>query len=215
MSSISIIIADDHTVVRRGIRSLLEKVPEFKVLGEAGSGREVLDLLIEKRADVVVMDIGMPVMNGIDATARIREQYPNVRVLILSMHETEEFLLPALRAGCSGYMVKNSVANELEIAIHAVARGDMYLSPRMTRYVLDAYMQQRPQRMGPLNKLTPRQREILQLVAEGQSSPEIASKLSLSLKTIEAHRAQIMSRLQIHDVAGLTRFAIRAGLIKP
>ncbi len=214
MSSISVILAEDHTLVRKGIRSLLEKIPDFKILGEAGNGREVLDMLAEKHADVVLMDIGMPVMNGIEAAARIVKLHSSVRVVMLSMHESEEYLLPALRAGCSGYVLKSAAPAELEFAIRSVARGEYYLSPGLRKIVLDSYLHQKRMRAGPGGKLTPRQREILQLVAEGQTSAQIASKLSLSLKTIEAHRAQIMSRLQIHDVAGLTRFAIRAGLVK-
>jgi DNA-binding NarL/FixJ family response regulator len=167
------------------------------------------------RPDVVLLDVGMPGLNGLDAAAQLLKLDDRMRVLILSMHSAEEYVLRALRAGCAGYLLKRSAVSELEIAVRAVARGETYLSPGVSKQVVDDYVGRTGGNADPLEALTPRQREILQLVAEGHTSKEIAERLQLSFKTIEAHRAQIMERLNLDDVTGLVRFAVRVGLVMP
>jgi len=212
---IRVLLADDHTLVRAGIRSLLENMEGIEVIAEAGDGREALRLVRTHRPDVVLMDIAMPGLNGLEAAARIAKKFPNVRVIILSMHVNEEYVLQALRAGAAGYMVKGADAAELEIAIRAVARGETYLSPMVSKHVVTDYIQRISGETSPLELLTPRQREVLQLIAEGYSTKKIARTLKISVKTVETHRMQLMERLDIHDIAGLVRYAIRVGLVKP
>ena len=212
---IRVLLADDHTLVRAGIRSLLENMEGIEVIAEAGDGREALRLVRTHRPDVVLMDIAMPGLNGLEAAARIAKKFPNVRVIILSMHVNEEYVLQALRAGAAGYMVKGADAAELEIAIRAVARGETYLSPMVSKHVVTDYIQRISGETSPLELLTPRQREVLQLIAEGYSTKKIARTLKISVKTVETHRMQLMERLDIHDIAGLVRYAIRIGLVKP
>ena len=215
MKPIRVLLADDHTLVRAGIRSLLENMEGIEVIAEAGDGREALRLVRTHRPDVVLMDIAMPGLNGLEAAARIAKKFPNVRVIILSMHVNEEYVLQALRAGAAGYMVKGADAAELEIAIRAVARGGTYLSPMVSKHVVTDYIQRISGETSPLELLTPRQREVLQLIAEGYSTKKIARTLKISVKTVETHRMQLMERLDIHDIAGLVRYAIRIGLVKP
>jgi len=215
MKPIRVLLADDHTLVRAGIRSLLENMEGIEVIAEAGDGREALRLVRTHRPDVVLMDIAMPGLNGLEAAARIAKKCPNVRVIILSMHVNEEYVLQALRAGAAGYMVKGADAAELEIAIRAVARGETYLSPMVSKHVVTDYIQRISGETSPLELLTPRQREVLQLIAEGYSTKKIARTLKISVKTVETHRMQLMERLDIHDIAGLVRYAIRIGLVKP
>ncbi len=157
----------------------------------------------------------MPGLNGLDVAARLATQDASIRVLILSMHTSEEYVLRALRAGCAGYLLKGSAVAELEIAVRAVARGETYLSPAVSKHVMDDYVRRTGGATDPIDALTPRQREVLQLVAEGNTSKDIADRLGVSFKTVEAHRAQIMERLGLHDVAGLVRFAMRMGLVRP
>ena len=214
MKPIRVLLADDHTLVRAGIRSLLENMEGIEVIAEAGDGREALRLVRTHRPDVVLMDIAMPGLNGLEAAARIAKKCPNVRVIILSMHVNEEYVLQALRAGAAGYMVKGADAAELEIAIRAVARGETYLSPMVSKHVVTDYIQRISGETSPLELLTPRQREVLQLIAEGYSTKKIARTLKISVKTVETHRMQLMERLDIHDIAGLVRYAIRVGLVK-
>lgn len=211
-----IVLADDHTLVRAGIRALLEAMPDVEVVGEAQDGLEAVARVLELAPDVLLVDIAMSGINGLEAAARVAKQSPLVKVIILSMHANEEYVVQALRSGVSGYLLKDSAAAELELALAAVSRGDVYLSPVISRSVIDGYVG----RVGwgepkPPDPLTPRQREILQLVAEGQSTKEIAFALELSVKTVETHRAQIMERLGIRDVAGLVKYAMRTGLIPP
>ena len=210
-----VLIADDHALVRAGIRALLEKVAEVEVVAEAADGREALDLIRKHQPHVVLMDIAMPGINGLDATARLVERHPEIRVIILSMHASEEYALQALRAGAAGYLLKDADLLELERAIVAVARGETYLSPAISKHVIADYKRRVAEQPEPIDRLTPRQREVLRLIAEGLSTKEIAFKLGLSVKTVETHRAQLMERLEIRDVAGLVRFAIRSGLIDP
>jgi len=210
-----VLLADDHALVRAGIRSLLSTVPGVEVVAEAGTGQEAVALAEKLRPHVVLMDIAMHNLNGLDATARIVKRHPETRVIIVSMHASEEYALEALRAGASGYVLKDADLMELEQAIGAVTRGDTYLSPAISRHVIADYRRRVTEQSEPLDRLTPRQREVLQRIAEGLSTKEIAFKLSLSVKTVETHRAQLMERLNIHDVAGLVRFAVRVGLVDP
>lgn len=211
--TLRILIADDHTLVRAGFRSLLEQLPDCAVIAEVGDGREALRLVAQLQPDVVLMDVKMPALNGLEATARISRDYPSVRVVILSMYTNEEYVLQALRAGAVGYLLKDAATAELQLAIQAAARGEMYLSPSISKRVLQDYIQLVGNSGGMLDALTSRQREVLQLIAEGRTMKEIALALQISVKTAESHRAQLMERLDIHDVTGLVRFAIRAGLV--
>jgi DNA-binding NarL/FixJ family response regulator len=213
MKILRVILADDHTLVRAGLRSLVEQLKDVTVVAEASNGHEVLSLTATHHPDVVLMDITMPGMNGFEAALRLRKDHPQVKIIILSMHASEEYVLQALRAGASGYLVKDSAPLELGLALQSVARGETYLSPPISRQVVDNYVQRVGQGDQPLAHLTGRQREILQLIAEGSSTKEIARKLNVSVKTVETHRAQLMERLDIHDVAGLVRFAVRHGLV--
>jgi DNA-binding NarL/FixJ family response regulator len=213
MKQIRVLIADDHDLFRAGIRSLLAKLADVEVIGEAGTGREALALVQSCLPDVVLMDILMPELNGLDAAARISAQFPSVRVIMLSMNAAEEYVLQALRAGASGYLLKNVSPGEVEMAIRAVGRGEIYLTSAVSKHVVDAYVERVGGQGQSRERLTPRQREVLQLVAEGNSTKEIARKLDLSIKTVEMHRTQLMSALDIHDIPGLVRYAIRVGLI--
>lgn len=214
--SLRILLAEDHALVRAGLRALLQQSAGFVVVAEAEDGRAALELVAAQRPDVVLMDISMKNLNGLEATARIAREFPQVRVVILSMHEAEEYVQQAFQAGAVGYLLKGAQSGELELALRAVARGEYYVSPSICRFLVSGYLRRDDpggDRSAPLDCLTPRQREILQLIAEGRSTKEIARQLTLSVKTVENHRAQLMARLGIHDVAGLVRFALRAGLI--
>lgn len=212
--SIRVMLVDDHQIVREGLRSLLASREGVQVIGEAGDGRAAITLSQELRPDVVVMDIGMPDLNGIEATRRIRADQPRVKVVALSMHSDRRFLTEALKAGASGYLLKDSAFDELEVAIRAVHAGQTYLSPRITDAVVEGYLRQRstPEEPSVFAVLSPREREVLQLVAEGHATKQIASSLHVSVKTVETHRRQIMNKLSIHSVAELTKYAIREGL---
>ena len=215
MKPIRVLLADDHALLRAGIRALLQGVPGIEVVAEANDGREALELLKTHHVHVLVSDIGMAGMNGLEAAARVAKEFSHVRVIILSMHSSEEYVSQALKAGASGYLLKDSVPAELELAIRAVAKGETYLSPAVSKHVISGYMQRLSGDANPLVALTPRQREILQLIAEGKTTKEIAKILKIGIKTAETHRAQLMERLDIHDVAGLVRYAIRVGLVEP
>jgi len=213
---IRVVLADDHNLVRAGIRALLERLPEVEVVGEAGDGREALALIARERPDVALLDIGMPELNGLEAAERIARETPRTRLVMLSMHASETYVAQALKVGVAGYMLKEACADELPLLLRAIMRGDTYLSPGVSKQVVDALrarLEEGAPRPRLADLLTPRQREILQLVAEGRSTKEIANALDLSTKTVETHRAQLMDRLDIHDVAGLVRYAIRAGLV--
>lgn len=211
---IRVLLADDHALVRAGIRSLLEAMQDVEVVGEASSGEEALEIASREQPDVVLMDIAMKGMTGLDAASRMRDHHPGVRVIILSMHSGEEYVLQALRAGAMGYLLKDAATGELELALRTVIRGESWLSPAVSRQVVEGYAQRVGADAGP-DVLTARQREVLRLVAGGKSTKEIAFALNLSVKTVETHRAQIMERLGIRDVAGLVRYALRTGLIPP
>jgi DNA-binding NarL/FixJ family response regulator len=213
MKKLRVLIADDHALVRTGIRALVETLDGVEVVAETGDGVEALALIDRYRPDIVLMDITMPRLSGLEATARIVREHPEVHVIVLSRHASEEYVWQALRAGAAGYVLKDAGLAELDLAIRAAARGEKYLSPTMSRHVVDGYVRGLTPELSPLERLTSRQREILQLVAEGQTTKEIAGKLNLAVKTVETHRGQLMSRLDIHDIAGLVRYAIRVGLI--
>ena len=214
MRPVRVLLADDHALLRAGVRALLEKLPGIEVIAEAGNAREALALMEKQPPDVVLMDLAMPELGGIEGAAQAAKKHPGVRILILSMHTDEEHVLRALRAGAAGYLVKDAVPAELELAVRAVARGEMYLSPAVARYAVGAGAAGEGA-AGPLDRLTPRLREILQLVAEGHTTKEIARILKTSPKTVENHRARLMQRLGVRDVAGLVRCAIQFGLIDP
>lgn len=211
-----ILIVDDHALVRQGFGSLLAGIPDFEVVGEAANGREALQQIRALAPDVTLMDLTMPELNGLDATAQALRLYPQLKVIVVSMHATEAYVLEALRAGAAGYMLKDADAGELERAIRAVTGGERYLAPSISHHVIDGFMRTRATGKEPAAEvLSERQREVLQLVAEGKSTRDIAERLHLSVKTIETHRAQLMQRLDIYDVAGLTRYALRIGLVDP
>jgi DNA-binding NarL/FixJ family response regulator len=213
MSAIRVVLADDHALVRAGIRALLEKLPGIEVVGEAANGRQALELIKTSAPNLILLDISMAELGGLEALPRIVRDFPSVKVLILSGHANEEYVLRALRCGAAGYMVKEAAAEELELAIKAVAQGKTYLSPLVSRTVVDSYLDRAAGDKGSNEQLTGRQREVLQLIAEGRNTKEIAATLDISIKTVEAHRLQLMARLNIHDVAGLVRYAIRSGLV--
>lgn len=211
----SVLLADDHSLVRAGIRSLLERIENVHVIGETGDGRQVLRLVKEHQPDLVLLDIAMPSLNGLEAAARLSRDFPDTAVIMLSMHANEEYVLQALRAGASGYLLKDAAIAELEIAIRSVINGKTYLSPSISKTLIDEYLGNSAKARSPLERLTARQREILQLVTEGYTTRQIAEMLNVSVKTVETHRAQLMDRLEIRDIPGLVRYAIRTGLIQP
>jgi len=213
MSTLRILLADDHALVRAGMRALLGELPGIEVVAETGDGREALRLTRERRPDIALLDISMPGLNGLEVVGRIAHDHPATRVIIVSMHADDESVRRALAAGAAGYLLKNSDRRELELALRAVARGETWLSPALTKRVVAAYMQGASPPPGEV--LTPRQREVLQLVAEGHSNKEIASRLNVALKTVETHRTELMDRLGIHGVASLVRYAIQVGLVRP
>ena len=212
-SATRVLLADDHHLVRAGIRSLLEKIPGIEVVGEASDGRSALDLIKTRMPDLVLLDIAMAELNGLEALSRITKNFPSVRVIILSAHANEEYVIRALRSGASGYLLKDAATAELELALKSITEGKTYLSPSISRTVIDSYLARVGGEEGPLEQLTSRQREILQMIAEGKNTKEIASTLDISVKTVEAHRLQLMGRLGIYDVPGLVRYAIRNGLV--
>ncbi len=220
MSDIKVLIADDHALLRAGIRELLQNMNGIEVVGEAANGREALEKINECSPDIVLLDIAMSELNGLEVAERVHKDFPLVSVIILSMYANEEYVLQALKVGAYGYLLKDSAPNELEIAIKAVVKGDTYLSPLVSKTLVTDYLKRINEK--PLEeknesnvfiKLTSRQREILQLIAEGNSTKTIAIKLHLSAKTVESHRMKIMERLAIHDIPGLVRYAIRTGII--
>jgi DNA-binding NarL/FixJ family response regulator len=213
-NEIRVLLADDHSLVRAGIRSLLEKIPAVTVVAEAGNGREAINLLRKYQPHIALMDIAMPGLNGLEALTRCKE-FPKTRVIILSMHATEECVVQALRRGAAGYLIKDAAVGELAVAIRSILKGEIYLSSTISRNVIDTYLKRVGDKSGPLDQLTSRQREVLQLIAEGNNTKEIAFLLKLSVKTVETHRGHLMQKLGIHDIAGLVRSAMRGGLVPP
>ncbi len=207
---IHILLADDHAVVRQGFKMILAAQPDMEIVGEAGNGREALDLAGQLQPDVIVMDVAMPELNGIEATRRVADLSPRSRVLALSMHKDSVYVREILRAGARGYLLKDSIASDLLAAVRAVARGEGYLSPGVSDAVLNDY---RRHVTDPIDLLTSREREVLQMIAEGKTNKEIATVLNLSVYTVDAHRGRIMEKLNVHSVTDLVRFAVRCGLV--
>ncbi len=212
MKPIRVLLADDHALVRAGFRVLLRDAG-IDVVGEASDGHAAIELVKNERPDIVLMDIMMPGLNGLEATARIAGKFANTRVIMLSMNTTKEYVLQSLQAGARGYLLKSVQPEELVRGVQAVARGEVHLSSTIAQHVTDALTQKAPAGATALGELTPRQREVLQLIAEGKSSKEIAKALKLGVKTIETYRAQLMETLDIHEIAGLVRYAIRMGIV--
>ena len=208
-----ILLVDDHSLVRSGLRMLLEQIDGWEVVAEAGDGRKGVQLAFEEHPDVVIMDIGMPELNGLDATHQIKQRHPEMAVILLSMYSGDEYVATALEHGADAYLVKDAAEVELELAIQAVLRGESYLSPVIAKRLVQLQSASAQRTVPKGRDLTPRQREILQLIAEGNTTKGIAQKLGLSAKTVEAHRAQLMQRLDIRDIAGLVRYAVRTGLV--
>jgi DNA-binding NarL/FixJ family response regulator len=224
MNSLRVILVDDHNLVRAGIRSLLKNIPEVEIVAEADNGYSALELIRAHKPDMVLMDIALPDITGLDVTAQITQEYPTIKVVLLSMYDNEEYVLRAMEIGAAGYLLKDANANEFELAIHAIANGKAYLSPAISSRVIESYQARvsatkqtipSPTSSQGLftSHLTARQSEVLRLIAEGFTTKEIAQQLNLSAKTVDAHRTQLMRELDIHDIAGLVRYAIRIGLI--
>jgi two-component system response regulator NreC len=212
---ITVLLAEDHTIVRKGLRSLLDAEADIQVVGEAENGREAIDKVEQLLPDIVVMDIAMPGLNGLEATRQIKKRFPHVRILVLTVHTNEEYVLQILRAGASGYLVKQAAPTELISAIQAAHQGEAFLSPSISRKVVDDYILRAGLTDEPdsFEKLTDREREVLQLIAEGASTREIAEQLHISVKTAETHRAHLMEKLDMRSTAELTQYAIRKGVI--
>ena len=213
MKAIRVILADDHTLVRAGLRKLLESLPNIEVVGEAADGLSLLALAEQLQPELVLMDIAMPGLNGLEATARLRHTSPQIQVLILSMHQNEEYVKQALRHGASAYLLKDAAPTELDSALKSVLQGGIYLSAAVSKGVMNDYVERLRGEDLSSDLLTPRQTEVLKLLAQGQSSKDIARLLDLSIKTVDTHRTQLMKQLDIHEVTGLVRYAIRVGLI--
>ena len=210
MKRIRILLADDHAVVRQGFKMILSSQPDMEIVGEAGNGREAVELAENLKPDVVVMDVAMPELNGIEATRRLAASVPHARVVALSMHKDNVYVREILRAGARGYLLKDSVAADLVAAVRAVATGEGYISPAVSNAVLDDY---RKHVTNPIDLLSSREREVLQMLAEGKTNKEIAGVLNLSVYTVDAHRGRIMEKLNVHSINELVRFAVRNGLI--
>jgi DNA-binding NarL/FixJ family response regulator len=209
--AIQVLLADDHQIVRQGFRGLLER-EGFTVVGEAADGRDAVRLAKTTHPDVAVLDLAMPSLNGIDAAREMRRMSPHLKTILLTMHTEEPYILEALRAGVSGYVLKTQAADDLVRAIREVSQGSIYLSPAISRTVVDAV---RSKKALPPDPLSPREREVLQLIAEGKATKEVAAILGISQKTAESHRTRIMAKLDIHETASLVRYAVRRGLVQP
>lgn len=218
MGNLRVVVADDHEVVRKGLRSILEEQPGWEVTGEASDGREAVDKVKSLRPDVSVVDVGMPGLNGLEATRQMLRNDPQTRVLILTMHESDPLIREVLDAGARGYLLKSDASRDLVSAVDAIRKNKTYFTARVAQMVLDGYLDKKPRAVEqsdvPPSRLTPRQREIVQLLAEGKSSKEVAVALNLSVKTAETHRANIMRRLNCHSVSELVRYAIRNNIIQ-
>jgi DNA-binding NarL/FixJ family response regulator len=212
VSSIRVLVVEDHALVRAGIHALLRNMPGVEVVAEAGDGNTALRFIEQHRPDVVLMDIVLPGLNGLD-TLVAAKPYPGTHIIMLSMHANDEYVRRALQGGAIGYLLKGSEPAELELAIRAAARGDFFLSPAVSKQIVVSYVRHVDEEQNSVEQLTARQRQILQLVAEGRTTQEIATTLTIGVKTVETHRAHLMERLNIHDVAGLVRYAIQMGVI--
>ncbi len=209
---VRILLADDHTLVRAGIRALLQKVEGIEIVGEAADGLQAIELINSQQPDVVLLDWNMPKVSGIEVLKKASEKFPSMRFIVLTVYDTDEYVVQALRAGAHGFIPKSGASAELERAIDTVSRGEDYLSPQISQQAILKYLKGGRTSSSP-HPLTPRQLEILELVAKGQSTREIARRLNITVKTVETHRAQLMERLDIHDIAGLVRYAIKVGLV--
>lgn len=212
MNPIRVLIADDHALVRGGIRALVEKIEGMIVVGEAGKGSEAMDLVRELKPNLMLLDITMPDGGGFEVLDQVTKNFPEIRVIVLTVHDAGEYAIRALREGAAGFLPKSAASTELEQAIQTVIRGETYISPETSRKTIIEYGKGQTKR-DLLASLSPRQREVLRLIAEGRTTKQIAQVLEISVKTVETHRAQLMERLGIHDVAGLVRYAIHVGLI--
>lgn len=215
MNRIRVLLAEDHTIVRKGLRSLLDDETEIEVVGEAEDGQQAIELVQRVQPDVVLMDITMPVLNGLEATRQIKKLFPQVKVVVLTVHSSEEYIFQILRAGASGYVVKQAAVSELVQAIQTVYRGDSFLSPSISRQVVEEYGRRAEAIEDKYDRLTDREREVLQLIAEGRANREIAQLLHVTVKTVEAHRAHLMDKLGLRSTAELTRYALRKGMVSP
>jgi DNA-binding NarL/FixJ family response regulator len=207
---IKVLLADDHTIVRQGLKLILSSRPDLEVVGEAANGREVLDLAEKLKPDVILMDVAMPELNGIEATRRLHQISPRTKVLVLSMHKEAVYVREILKAGARGYILKDAIDTELVNAIQSVARGDGYISPAISGALLSDYRQNLT---DPLDLLSTREREVLQLIAEGKTNKEVATRLNLSVYTVDSHRGKIMEKLNLHSAGELVRFAVKNGLV--
>jgi DNA-binding NarL/FixJ family response regulator len=216
MTRLRILLADDHTVMRQGLRKVLEESSEWHVVAEAGDGREAVRLAEECKPDVAIVDVTMPLLNGIETTRQILKRSPSTRVLVLTMHADQPYVNQILRAGATGYLLKDSADIDLINAVTAVSQGHSFFSPVVARVMLDDYTQQLSKRgmTDPYDALSPREREILQLIAEGKANKEIAALLSISPSTVETHRAHIMDKLDLHSAAEIVLYAVRRGIIR-
>ncbi|GAX60327.1 TRAP-type C4-dicarboxylate transporter, periplasmic solute-binding protein [Candidatus Scalindua japonica] len=217
MSKIRVLLADDHTIVRQGLIALLDSHEDIEIVGEAENGRQAFEKTKQMIPDIVVLDITMPNLNGIEATRKIKKLNPEIKVIVLTMHDNEEYVYQLLQAGASGYLLKESAVSDLVSAINAVKKGDIFLSPKISKVVVKDYIkhtERESKAFDSLNMLTSREREVLQLIAEGYTNKEVARLLKLSIKTVDIHRAHIKEKLQIRDTAGLVKYSIRHGLIK-
>jgi DNA-binding NarL/FixJ family response regulator len=214
LTTVRVLLADDHALVRAGIRALLNTIDGVNVIAEAGDGLEALRLISKLQPDIVLLDITMPGLSGLELLMETKKQFPSIRVIILTVHNAGEYAMRALRAGAAGYLPKSAAADELQLAIEMVSRGETYISGEVSRNAIIEFSKHPVEQPHPITSLTPRQREILTLVADGLSTKAIGRRLNISVKTVESHRAQLMDRLDIHDVAGLVRYAIKMGLIK-
>lgn len=217
MTKIRVLLAEDHTIVRQGLCSILDGHDDFEIVGEAGDGREAVEKAQQLKPDVVLMDLSMPLLSGLEATRQIRSQCPEIEVLVLTMHADEEYVFRILQAGASGYLLKQSAVAELVTAIRAVYRGESYLCPTISRKLIDEYVRHARDQSeaDPYEQLTDREREILHLIAEGHSTQEIADLLFISPKTVRGHRSHLTEKLDLYSNAELTRYAIRKGLVDP
>ncbi|MEI7988002.1 MAG: response regulator transcription factor [Chloroflexota bacterium] len=210
---INVLIAEDHVLVRQGIRALLDKMSEVEVIGEASNGHEAIDMIRALKPDVTIMDIGMPMMSGIQALEKIQMENLNTKVVILSMHSDEVLVRQVLRSGAKGYLLKNSLKEELLLAIRAANQGNVYLSPAISGILVDGFLQMNSEQNSPLDTLTTREKEVLKLIAEGHTNSGIAQALQISPKTVEKHRAVLLLKLNVHDTAALIRYAIQYRLV--
>ncbi len=216
MEKIRVLIADDHTLVREGLRALLQGEGGFEVIAEASNGHEAIERALEMRPDVILMDIGMPGLDGLEATRQVVKASPGIRVLVLTVHEAEDYFFRALEAGAQGFLVKDAASTELVAAVRAVHQGGMFLHPPLAKRLVEDYLGRvsSGEERSSYDELTPREREILKLIGEGNTNQEIADQLSLSINTVQTHRSRIMDKLNLHSRAQLMKYAVRMGLLR-